>query len=44
MTKLKVVKKIKDKCDKNRGCQEITKQRYEGNQDRREKIEDSYKN
>ena len=29
---------------KNQGYQEITKQMYERNQDRREKIEDSYKN
>ena len=29
MTKLRFLRKIKDKCDKNRGCQEITKQRYE---------------
>ena len=36
-----MLRKIKDRCDKNRGCQEITKQRYERNQDRREKIEDT---
>ena len=41
---LLLLREIKDRCDKNRGCQEITKQRYERNQDRREKIKDSYKN
>ena len=29
MTKIKNVRKIKDRCDKNRGCQEIIKQSYE---------------
>ena len=38
-----MLRKIKDNCDENRGCQEITKQRYERNQDRREKIEDRIK-
>ena len=33
-----------DRCDKNRGCQKMTKQRYERNQDRQENIEDNYKN
>ena len=28
MTKIKIVRKIKDRCDKNRGCQETIKPRY----------------
>ena len=36
-------RKIKDKYDKNRGCQEITKQRYDKNQDYQEKIKPRYK-
>ena len=44
MTKIKIVKKkIKDRCDKNRGCQEITKQSYDKNQGYQEKIKPRYK-
>ena len=38
MTKIKIVRKIKDRCDKNRGCQEITKQSYEKNRGYQEKL------
>ena len=44
MTKTKTVEeKIKDRCDKNRGCQEITKQSYDKNQGYQEKIKPRYK-
>ena len=38
MTKIKIVRKIKDRCDKNRGCQEKIKQSYDKNQDYQEKL------
>ena len=31
MTKSRLLRKIKYRCDKNRGCQEITKQSYDKN-------------
>ena len=43
MTKTRLLRKIKDKYDKNRGCQEITKQRYDKNQGYQEKIKPRYK-
>ena len=44
MTKIKIVRKIKDKCDENRGCQEMIKQSYDKNQARlSRKIKHSYK-
>ena len=33
----RLLKKIKDKCDKNRGCQEKIQQRYDKNQGYQEK-------
>ena len=38
MTKIKIVRKIKDKCDENQGCQEIIKQSYDKNQGYQEKL------
>ena len=44
MTKIKTVKKkLKINVTKNRGCQEITKQSYDKNQDYQEKIKPRYK-
>ena len=43
MTKIKIVRKIKDRCDKNRDCQEIIKQSYDKNQGYQEKIKPRYK-
>ena len=43
MTKIKILRKIKDKYDKNRGCQEITKQRYEKKSRLPRKIKARYK-
>ena len=43
MTKINIVRKIKDRCDKNRDCQEITKQSYEKKSRLTRKIKPRYK-
>ena len=42
MTKSRLLRKIKDRCDKNRGCQEKIKQSYEKNQGYQVKIKPRY--
>ena len=39
----RLLRKIKDKCDKNRGCQEKIQQRHDKNQGYQEKINPRYK-